>query len=298
MRMHYELYVDSLFLVNFGMNLYLLILVNRSAYKTAAPWRILLGAMLGSISFLMVFWVPVPFMIRLFVGIPVSTVGMLLAAFPVENLRMFLKLLERLLLYSFCMGGMLLALIRLLPGLRQWMTGIWGILMVGGIAFCFFGRFLPGRRERECLCRATLRREGASMTVTALLDSGNSLIEPISGKPVSVVEEKVFRGLWKNSVQGFRAIPYHSIGKQNGILAGYLLPELCLEIDGVKREFRDVYIAVSREGIHPSHSAEQESVKMIVNPMLLAESRKGRLRRRRNERTYDSESGNTGKNAV
>ena len=296
--MHYELYVDSLFLMNFGMNLYLLMLVDRSTLKTASPWRILLGAAFGSISFLLLFWVSLPFPCRLLLGIPGGTVGMLLIAFPVKNLRMFLKLLEKLLFYSFCMGGLLLCLIRLLPQLRQWLTGLWGILAVGGIAFCLFGRFLPGYREKDCICRATLRREGASMTVAAVIDSGNTLIEPISGKPVSVVEEKVFRGLWKNSMQGFRAIPYHSVGKKHGIMEGYLLPELCLEIDGVKKEFRDIYIAVSPEGLHPTQNAGAESVKMIVNPMLLMESRKGRPKRRQIVRTYDSESGNTGENAV
>ena len=35
MPMRYELYVDSLFLINFVMNLYLLILVNRSSLRTA-----------------------------------------------------------------------------------------------------------------------------------------------------------------------------------------------------------------------------------------------------------------------
>lgn len=296
--MHYEIYADSLFLINFGMNLYLLMLVNRSTFRTASPWRILLGAAFGSAGFLLLFVGSLPPVCRLFIGIPVGTAGMLLTAFPVGNLRMFLKLAEKMLFYSFCMGGLLLFLIRILPGVRHWLTGMWGILAVGGIAFLFFGRFPAGREEKEYLCRATLRKDGSVMTVTALIDSGNSLAEPVSGRPVSIVEEEVFRELWKGGIQGFRAIPYHSIGKSHGILEGYLLPELCLEIDGVKKEFRNVYIAVGREGLHPSESAAEESVKMIVNPLLLTEGRKGRPRKRQNERTYDSESSNTGKNAV
>lgn len=296
--MRYELYVDSLFFLNFGMNLYLLMLVNRSTLRTAAAWRIFLGAVLGSGSFLLLFLTGIPYGIRLAVILPAGTAGMLLTAFPVRNLRMFLKLLQKLIFHSFCMGGLLLFLIRILPGSRQLLTGAWGILVVGGVAFLFLGKFLPRGENQDCLCRAVLRREGASMTVSALIDSGNSLVEPISGKPVSIVEEKVFRGLWKNSMQGFRAIPYHSIGKSRGIMNGYLLPELCLEIEGVKREFRDVYIAVSPGGLHPEGSAFGESVKMIVNPMLITESRKEKPLVRQNERTYDSESSNTGENAV
>ena len=38
--MHYELYVDSLFLINFTMNLYLLMLVDYSTLSSAVPWRL------------------------------------------------------------------------------------------------------------------------------------------------------------------------------------------------------------------------------------------------------------------
>ena len=296
--MHYELYVDSLFVMNFGMNLYLLMLVNGSTLRTACGWRLVAGAALGSVCCLLFLCSPFPAAVRLAAGILTGTVGMLLAAFPVGSFKMLLKLLERTTLYAFGMGGALLFLIRLFPGIRGFLTGMWGILAVGGVVYLGLRRFVPGMKEREFLCRATLRRAGASMTVVALVDSGNSLIEPVSGKPVSIVEEKVFRGLWKNSMQGFRVIPFHSIGRQHGLLDGYLLPELCLDIDGVRREFRDVYIAVSRDGIGISESAAEESVKMIVNPMLLSEGRKGRPAGRQKVRKHDSENSNTGENAV
>ena len=42
--MHYELYLDSLFLLNFGMNLLLLCLVDHSMGHTATWYRLLAGA--------------------------------------------------------------------------------------------------------------------------------------------------------------------------------------------------------------------------------------------------------------
>ncbi len=296
--MHYELYADSLIMINFGMNLYLILLVNHATFKTAVAWRMLLGALTGSLSYVLMLAGVLPPVLRLPVGILAGGGGMLLIAFPVKDLRSFLKLSERMLLAAFGMGGIQLLLLRCFRGLRQWLTGIWGILTVGGIAFLFLRRAMAGTGQKDCLCRAILRRGGASMTVVALIDSGNSLVEPISGKPVSVVEEDVFRTLWENSIQGFRVIPYHSVGKSRGIMNGYLLPELKLEVGGVTRVLRDVYIAVGKEGLHAPHGAAKESVKLIVNPRLLEGSKKGTPRRRQNERTYDSESGNTGENAV
>ncbi len=274
--MHYELYVDSLFLMNFGMNLYLLLLVNRSTMRTAGLKRILLGAAVGSGSFFLLFIEMLPPVCRFFLGALAGPVGMLFVAFPIKGVRMFVRLLERLLLYAFCMGGLLLFFLRVFPGGRRWLTGVWGILIAGGIACLFLRRSQEEGAESSSLCHATLYRGESCVAVAALIDSGNSLTEPVSGKPVSVIREEIFRELWREPPQGFRAIPYHSIGKSHGILKGYLLPKLCLEIRGVKKEFQDVYVAVGGEGFGISESAEAESVKMIVNPVLLNESAKGR----------------------
>ena len=295
--MHYELYVDSLFLVNFVMNLYLLLLVNRSTLRTATRGRLLLGAMVGGMCGIVPFLLPGPVFLKVGLTAVVSTVGMLLVTFPVRGFRMFMRLLEKLLLYSFCMGGALLFLVRSLPQLRSFFTGIFGILGVGGLIFMFLGRFRERKNQNDSICRAELICGEKRLQVTALVDSGNSLVEPISGKPVCIVSESVLDRLRETLSPGCRVIPYHSIGKRKGILEGYLLPKLVLELDGIQKSFTQVYIAVGPEGISESTDAEAESIKMIVNPMLFAGQKKGRPHRRQNVRIYGTESGITGKNA-
>ena len=53
--MHYELYFDSLFLLNFGMNLLLLILVDHSTCHTATWYRLTAGAAIGAVCYLLPF---------------------------------------------------------------------------------------------------------------------------------------------------------------------------------------------------------------------------------------------------
>lgn len=273
--MRYELYVDSLFLVNFVMNLYILMLVDRSTFRTAVPGRLLLGAALGGGCYLLLFLLNVPVPLKLLLGAG-GAVGMLPVAFPVRGLRNLLKLMEKMLIFSFCMGGALIFLLRSIPIGEGALTGIFGILGVGGILFLFLGRFPWESKPENSLCRATLVRGEKQVTVSALIDSGNSLAEPISGKPVCVVDEEVFRSLWECGGQLCRVIPYHSIGKKKGILEGYLLPELYVEIAGMRKVFRDTYIAVSTETISAADGSEAESVKMIMNPRLLTEAKRGR----------------------
>ncbi|MDE6167617.1 MAG: sigma-E processing peptidase SpoIIGA [Acetatifactor sp.] len=295
--MRYELYADSLFVINFVMNLYLLFLVDRSTFRTATPGRLLLGAAFGGFSSLLPFVLSAPGLLKQVLGMAAGAAGMIVITFSVKRFRTFLKLLEKLLVYSFCMGGALLFLVQTFPGIRAALTGVCGILGAGGILCLFLGRICKGKGQEDSICRAVLIHGTRKAAVNALIDSGNSLTEPLSGSPVSVVDEDIFRKLWGDSVQGCRVIPYHSIGKRRGILMGYLLPELRLEVGGLERTFRRVYIAVSKEEI-ASDSAGAEAVKMIINPRLLEEAGKGKQPKRQNERTYDSESSDTGKNAV
>ncbi len=296
--MHYELYADSLFLLNFMMNLYLLILVDRSTLRTARVGRLTAGAAVGALCYFLPFLGTAPVFLKLTGGIIAGCAGMLCITFPVKSLRMFLRLLERLVLYSFGMGGALLFLIRIAGPAREAVTSVMGILGLGGLVFWLFLRFRYGLKAKDSVCRATLLRDGEEAVVWALIDSGNSLVEPISGKPVCILEQEVFDRIWKGDAKGFRAIPYHSIGKKSGILPGYLLPQLFLEIDGMKLSFIDVYIAVSCEEISEAKSADAESVKMIIHPGLLIQSNKGKPKNRQNVRRNDSESDDTGQNAV
>ena len=294
--MRYELYADSLLLLNFVMNLYLLILVDRSTLRTATGRRLLLGAAFGAVCYFLPFVWAAPPILKLSVGFFAGTAGMLLLTFPVKGFRAFLKLLKYLILYSIGMGGGMLLLIRILGRLNIPVTGVLMMMAAGGVLFLFLRHFERGHSQEHDICCATLICGNSRMTVNALIDSGNSLAEPISGRPVSVVDEKVFMGLKLNESVGYRAIPYHSIGRKHGILRGYLLPELRLEIDGMTKCFYNIYIAVSTEQI--TGSAEADSVKMIVNPRLLTDKGEGMPQRRQIERKYDTESGNTGKDAI
>ena len=99
------------------------------------------------------------------------------------------------------------------------------------------------------------------------MQSLNSLVEPISGKPVSVVEQAIIAGLWKDDAL-YRVIPYHSVGKKRGILKAYCLPELRIEIGGILKSCEDIYVAVCEECVS-SQESEMNPIRMILNPDIL-----------------------------
>ncbi|MCM1045346.1 MAG: sigma-E processing peptidase SpoIIGA [Candidatus Gastranaerophilales bacterium] len=253
------------------MNLFLLLLVNERTHRTATRFRLILGAAAGAVLFLFPFFCNGPVGPKVILGAICGVCSMLFLSFRVRSVRAFFGLFEKLLRYSFLMGGALLFLIRCLsrifPAFRDYVTGIFGIIGVGAMVFLFF--FYRRETDGAGFCTAVLVCGERRESVSALLDTGNSLTEPISGKPVSVLDKEVFDRLWEQEPAYFRVIPYHSIGRNKGLLKGYLLPELRLELDGVVKICRDVYIAVGEEPVSEENQEKWQKVKLIVNPELL-----------------------------
>lgn len=131
--MHYELYVDSLFLINFTMNLYLLMLVDHSTLSSAVPWRLLVGALFGAGSYLLLFVIGMALPWKLLLGAAAALL-MLPITFSVRGLRSFLKLTEKMLFFSFSMGGVLLLLIRCFRFAEGVLTSASGLMAAGGFS--------------------------------------------------------------------------------------------------------------------------------------------------------------------
>lgn len=113
----------------------------------------------------------------------------------------------------------------------------------------------------------TMYNNDSTATVKALLDTGNSLTEPISGSPVSVVNDEKILQMMKGderTKEKFRAVPFHSVGKKAGILEAYRID--CMEIkkDGSIHHIDNPIVAVYRGKL--SGKGEYE---MLLNKKLI-----------------------------
>ena len=87
-----------------------------------------------------------------------------------------------------------------------------------GILLCGDAKHGALHRETETL---TIRFGNRQTAVRVLHDTGNDLIEPVSGKPVVVLERKARCGL----------LPFHAVGTDGGLLL-YFRPDSVLRADG------------------------------------------------------------------
>ena len=215
--MYYELYVDIFFMVNFMMDTILLLIVKKMILCSVSYGRILLGAATGAMLTCVVAtglqgrtylqWI-------LFYGV-INTL-MLKTGLRIRWGRELLKGWIFLYIASFLLGGIFLvfrpylrvgSLFFLLAVLSYYLVqGIWKILL------------LLTRRNHD-YCEVELYLGKQSFRSKALIDTGNTLRDMVSGQPVNVIERQVVEQL---TAEGrplrFRYIPYHSIGKKEGIM--------------------------------------------------------------------------------
>ena len=247
--MYYEVYLDSIFLICFCMNRYLLGLAVLCLPCTATHVRLWAGSAVGAMGELLSLLIPVGGMPLRLALLAVTLYGMEGITFRCWWGRGLVKITEGLCVFFFLLGGVLKLFLRLLPGKADWLTGSAAVLLLG--AGCYEGiRLLVLRRQRDREnCKVTLYgADGRGIQVEGLVDTGNSLTEPISGRPVAVLEQSVWEQLYPGQPpSGMRVIPYHSVGKSSGILTGYPMKDMEVEIGGIRQKCRDIYIAIWQE---------------------------------------------------
>lgn len=257
--MYYELYVDILFLVNFMMDYILLLLVKKILKCTATLGNIALGALAGSLLTCLAVVLPVPWWFLKFLLLHIGiNVIMLKTGLKLRWDRKLWKAVFLLYISSFLLGG-------ILEYVRQYVeTGsLFFVLAVGcyyaslGIWKCLASVFRAG----QCRCDADLYCNGRCVTVPALIDTGNTLRDPLTGKAVSIIESRAAQELFGGEIpEGFRYISYCTIGRKNAVMPVTVLDGL--HISGEDEKWVDKpMVGISEEKI----SSDGE-YRMIINP--------------------------------
>jgi stage II sporulation protein GA (sporulation sigma-E factor processing peptidase) len=264
-------YVDVLLIINFIMNLVLIRLAALFSGRDFIAKRVILAAALGACGALIIFapyggfWVSGLYKLSL-------SACMALAAFPFRGLPAFLRDIFCLFSVSFLFSGIMLAIwLGLEPDRMAVYNGvvyfdISAAALLGVTVICYplvtlLSRILHRRAADGQICEVTLCGEGKSKTLKALIDTGNSLTEPFSQRPVDCVRHgryprnpaRGLMGAYPDPQQarrmGFRIIPYHAVGA-SGLLPAFSPREIRIRTDtGTVMAQGGCFVAVSREKI-------------------------------------------------
>lgn len=248
------LYLDISFFVNFSINTVLLWATAKIMQKKAKLSRIFFASFLGTIYallFIVINWAwlySIP-------GKIIISILMIYIAFGKRNLKDFFKLISCFYILSFLLAGIQLAIVLqtdknnylefsyfafFLASLIIFIIGSKGYQYIKGFLIPIILKYKVRFYFNNNFCEAD-----------AYLDTGNSLRDPISNKPVIIAEyetfikclpeecikllkqdlpeQEILDSLLSSQIANrLRIIPFRSVGKNNGILLGIRSDEVHL----------------------------------------------------------------------
>ena len=187
--------------------------------------RAILGAAVGSMTSLLVLLPPMPFLLTMFCKLT-SAVLLCLAAFGIRDRRLFIWHVLCFLGLSCILAGMLLALTA--TGNVCYANGCWyPVISLRMLVLCTAGAYavltlIARIRERmgasDDTFEVVIRYGAQTICLEGLADTGNSLTDFCTGKPVIVCSREALGGLVpEQPCRGFRPLPY-STAAGDGLL--------------------------------------------------------------------------------
>lgn len=254
--MYYEFYIDQFFAEHLLTGYFLLSSAVLWQKKTVSGIRILLGSAAGSAVMSALICARMP---RLY---PLGMAAAGVFVFAGKRQGGFLRGMGTLLAVTVCFGGVLETLVSVwhLPGAAA--------MALSAAAVRYAYRYMESRIKQGGVAEVQLFCGDKTERISGLIDSGNRLAEPLTGRPVSIVDGAVLRrlaGEGRIKERGCLLIPYHSIGTEKGWLCAVVIDRMQIRTKGSTAEIRDPVLAiyngqVSAGGqyqmiIHPVHAA-------------------------------------------
>ena len=278
-----EIYYDLLFLSVFTWNACTFSLTNQALGRVAKPFRIWMSALSAAVIFTGILFLPLRMLVKGVLWL-METCGAVLVLFPVRRMGGVWKVLEAYWIRSVLWACSVLAFYKGALVISKERAGI-SVLFLGEVLMATLCYFFFRRREEKGNGKegmATLEAEGCSIDIPTFVDTGNSLWEPISGKPVCVLYGCMAKELWKEDAL-FRVIPYRSVGVEKGIMKAYLVNRIYLDFGGPVKCVENVWVAKAPEEI----AKERGSDCLILHPQILLEKQK-RGNRQKGEQKHDN----------
>lgn len=251
-------YTDVLFFINFFMN-YLIISVCSAIvpgpYKNR---RKMLASTLGGIYGVCVF---IPDLTFMYSVLSVFLFSALLVAvvFCPCNIKDFLKYLAVFYIASFLLAGGIYMILPYLGGgiIRNnviYYDSIQILVIAAVLGYVLIKSVKYIRKHKKRLgYNVKIKYKEKTAETDGMLDTGNLLSDPLTGRSVVVGDEEVLKKLFSPDCNIFnlsewidstdiRLIPYKTLDKE-GVMTGFLIDEICID----NKIIKDVVLAVSSQ---------------------------------------------------
>lgn len=299
--MEVEVYVDVVFFINFIMDFFIFFIVSKLAKRKVIYKRIILGSAVASILYCLIMFIPVLQIIYNFFGALVILMLAIMVTFKPKNLKEFIKLLVLSHISAFSMAGASMALFYYidLPKFINDMISFniqnfpFKILLITTASAYILIKLSLGWiknifTKNKTFYNMKIFFNNKEIDLNALVDTGNSLCDPITSEPVIVAEFSVIKNFLPDEIKlifyegkendlsmivnnigcsdiskRIRLIPFSSLGVKNGMLMGFKPDEVEIQNNDDIMKLKNVII-----GIYNYHLSKDGTYQALINPQI------------------------------
>lgn len=242
--MHYTVYLDLLFLVNFTVDLWILLLEKKLLRLEGGGRRLALGAVLGGVWACLAVLYPAPAAGRHVLAF-FAALGIQWAAFPVHSAKTLAMYAAVFYFFAFLLGGIFSAAAGQAGGIPVSLVLV-GSSLLGLLLWLGIGWYQE-RRSRT-IVPVELVWNQSVLTLRGLMDTGNRLYTS-DGRPVHILSRPAAAGWERMPITGLLWIPYQSVGVPHGLLPAVVMDEMRLP----GRVLREPVVAFSKYPVSGSN---------------------------------------------
>ena len=261
-RLKTVIYADILVIINIMVNYLLLRASTAITGHSFKPLRFLLSSAAGGIFSLIIFIENIPIAVNIIAKLVFLAV-MMLIAFEIKSGKAFVKCCAAFLAANFVFAGIMFAVCTaFFPHSALYKNGVVYfdidiLTLTVSTVICYFtlsliARFTKSKTPDKCIYTIRITYEGKAVEGKALFDSGNTLCDCFSGKPVVIAEKEFIEPLLNNaditSAKNFRLIPFTTI-RNGGALPSFSADKVGILISGKMVETSGIYIGVTEKKI-------------------------------------------------
>lgn len=252
--MCYQLYLDSFWVQEFVINFYVLLLCKICFVSTIRYRRITLAAIILSVYQTAMFFIPFPQQPFLFYSMLwlLNIIGAYFGVrvcFGKNKTVVYIKQIAIYIIFLCITGGIFMGILPRFQLFKNSPVKVIFFVVAGALIYIVLKWFFLEKRKMLYYGKAQIRHNNRVLEGQYFMDSGNSLVESISKKPVLLVCEKwLFEKIGRDELFS-RPVVYKSVGKKKGILYAYCVDELIIYKKNGAYTYEKVWVGVCREDL-------------------------------------------------
>lgn len=260
------IYVDVLFIVNFFITFFLLLVTAKLSKRSEKIWRLVLASFIGGAYSLIILVEDLSFAISFF-GKLAAACLMILVAFKLKGFKAYAKEVAVFFFVNFLFVGIIVGLWFvfkpkgvIINNSTVYFNASAKLLLVTALAAYLISaliiRIYNNKTAAKELYSVTVFKNGSSVRFFAFADSGNNLKEPFSNYPVIVADKKLFENF-----ECQRLVPFSTINGE-GVLSAFKPDKVEISSSYGSVAVEEVYVAVSE-------NVKKGEYQGILNPKIL-----------------------------